>query len=248
MIWRLLLFALAVVVLVLWRMPATVLDSALAGASDGRLRLLDARGSVWSGSGTLASLSGDGRAAQPWLQGHWRTEFGGLASGWLGWWLREQDRTVAHLRFSAGGIELVSAELDTPLGPLLDSVPHPLARAGWRGATRLTTPGIRCDWLGACAGPARLVWTDAGVDLVPGRRFGDYELRATARGRSGTLSLRTLSGELRIDGEGSWNEQRRLRFDGRVEGPVEIVGRLPNVMDGIALPTDSPTVAEIRLR
>ncbi|MCB1895272.1 MAG: hypothetical protein KDF95_08415, partial [Rhodocyclaceae bacterium] len=87
-----------------------------------------------------------------------------------------------------------------------------------------------------------------GVDLVPGRLFGDYELSATARGKSGALDLRTLSGALRIDGRGGWTEHGRIFFDGRVEGPAEIVGRLPNVMDGIAYPTDSPTVAEIRLR
>ncbi|MCB1906267.1 MAG: type II secretion system protein N [Rhodocyclaceae bacterium] len=248
MAWRILLLVLALAVLGLWRMPATVLDRALAGSSDGRLRLLDAAGSVWSGSGTLASLSGDGRAAQPWLQGHWRAEFAGLLAGRVGWRLSERDDTVVHLQFTPGGIEIVSAALDTPLGPLLDSLPHPLARAGWRGAARLESPGIRCDWQGACTGPLRLTWIDAGVDLLPGRRFGDYELTATARGKAGSLIVRTLAGELRISGDGGWDERQRLRFDGRIEGPAEIVGRLPNVMDGIAFPTGSPEAADIRLR
>ena len=248
MIWRTLLFAAALGALVLWRMPATVLDRAVADATDGRLRLLDAHGTVWAGSGTFASLSGDGRAAQPWLQGRWHTEFGALATGRLGWRLDERGKTVLQLRLMPSGVEIVRADLDAPLRALLDSIPHPLARAGWRGAARLETPGIRCDWRGACNGPARLQWSDAGVDLVPGRRFGDYELNATARGNSGSLDLRTLSGELRIDGQGGWNERGRIFFDARVEGPAEIVGRLPNVMDGIAHPTDLPTVAEIRLR
>lgn len=245
---RVLAFAMALLALIAAWAPATLLDAALARASDGRLRILEAEGTLWSGHGTFASLSPDGRAAQPWLVGHWRAEFAQLAGGRLGWHLEQRGSTVLQLALSSGGVDILQADFDAPLKPLLDSIPHPLARAGWRGAAHLETPGWRCDWQGACEGSLRLTWLDAGVELVPGRRFGDYELSATARGHEGTLQLRTLSGELRIDGSGGWNAQGRPRFDGRVEGPVEIVSRLPNVMDGVAFPTDRPGVAEIRLR
>ncbi len=248
MMLRLSLFMLLLAGLLLAWAPASLLDAALARASDGRLRLLDASGSVWSGAGTFASLSSDGRAAQPWLEGHWRAEFGQLLAGRIGWRVSELDATVLQLRLAPDGIEVTEADLDAPLRPLLDSIPHPLARAGWRGSARLSTPGWRCGWRGECQGSALLTWIDAGVELVPGRRFGDYELAASARGRAGTLQLRTLAGELRIDGQGGWSENGRVRFEGRVEGPPEIVGRLPNVMDGIAFPTGKPGVAEIRLR
>lgn len=234
--------------LVLRSAPATLVDAALSSATDGRLRVLDARGSVWSGSGTFASLAADGRSAQPWLRGEWHTGLDALASGGLRWRLTENERTVVDLRLGAGGIDIGRMSFDAPLRALLDSVPHPVARAGWRGAIELASPGARCGWHGECTGTALLTWIGAGVDLVPERRFGDYELSIDADGRRGRFALRTIAGELRVDGAGGWEENGRPRFSGRVEGPAEIVGRLPNIMDGTVFPTADPAVAEIHLR
>lgn len=245
---RALAFATVLLVLIAIQAPATLLDAALARASDGRMRVLSAEGTLWAGQGTFASLSPDGRAAQPWLVGRWTAEFAELPGGRLGWRIGQSGRTVLRLAVASDGVEIVQADIDVPLKPLLDSIPHPLARAGWRGAAHLESPGWRCDWHRACDGRLRLTWLDAGVELVPGRRFGDYELTATARAHAGTLDLRTLAGDLRIEGSGGWDEHGHPRFDGRVEGPVDIVGRLPNVMDGVAFPTGQPGTAEIRLR
>ncbi|MCB1887701.1 MAG: type II secretion system protein N [Rhodocyclaceae bacterium] len=248
MILRLLVLALATAGLVLAWAPATLLDATLARVSDGRLRILGASGTVWRGEGTFASLTPDGRSAQPWLTARWQTEFAPLLAGGLGWRLVNRDATVLRLRATPGGLEVVEADFDAPLKPLLDSIPHPLARAGWRGAAHLQVPGWQCDWQGACDGRLKLTWLDAGVELVPGQRFGDYEVAAVARDRAISVDIRTLSGELKFDGSGQWQQGKRPRFDGTVEGPVEIVGRLPNVMDGVAFPTRNPAVAEIRLR
>lgn len=243
------LFLLAALLALLLRFaPATLLDRAVSAASQGRLRVLQAQGSLWNGHGVFASLAADGRSAQPWLPGEWHTEFDNLVGGVLGWRLSENHRTVLHLRIRGGGAELTELAVDAPLRALLDSIPHPLARAGWLGAVRLESPGWACDWLGACRGSLRLTWIGAGVELVPGRRFGDYELNAQARGKSGQLQVRTLSGELKIDGKGGWDENGRPRFSGRIMGPPEIVSRLPNVMDGVAIPTEDPAVVELELR
>ncbi len=245
---RLLVLAVATVGLTLAWAPATLLDAALARATEGRLRILGASGTVWRGAGTFASLTPDGRSAQPWLTARWQTEFATLLAGGLGWRLDSRQATVLRLRATVGGIEVIEADFDAPLKPLLDSIPHPLARAGWRGAAHLQTPGWRCDWQGACDGRLKLTWMDAGVELVPGQRFGDYELIAASHGTTGSLDIRTLGGELKVNGSGQWQLGTRPRFDGTIEGPVEIVSRLPNVMDGVAFPTRNPAVAEIRLR
>lgn len=249
MMLRLLVAALAMLLLLVAWAPATLLDAALQRATDGRLRILAASGSVWRGEGTFASLTPDGRAAQPWLTAGWDTEFGSLLTGALEWRLVERaGATVLRVRVRPGGVEVVEADIDAPLKPLLDSIPHPIARAGWRGAARLQIPGWQCDWQGQCEGRLKLAWQDAGVELVPGRRFGDYEITATAKGNAGTMDIHTLSGEVKVNGNGTWQQGKRPRFDGSVEGPVEIVGRLPNVMDGVAFPTRNPAIAEIRLR
>lgn len=245
---RVLFLAVALAVLALVRAPATLVDQVVAGATDGHLRVLQAEGSIWNGRGVFASLSADGRSAQPWLSGEWRAGLEHLLTGRLGWRLAENGRDVLRIELHPGGIDIVEVAFDAPLKPLLDSVPHPVARAGWRGAVRLTSPGWACDWQRACTGTARFTWIDAGVELVPGRRFGDYELSATARGDNGTLEVRTLSGDLMVDGEGGWDAAGHPRFAGRVQGPPEIVSRLPNVMDGVAFPTDDPAVAEVVLR
>lgn len=228
--------------------PATLLDALLGAASEGRMRILQASGSLWQGRGIFASLTPDGGSAQPWLDGAWRAEWDELATGRIGWRLEQADRVVLRLRLGAGGVELVEARLDLPLKSVLAAAPHPLARAGWRGAMRLDSPGMECDWQGQCRGSARALWTDAGLDIVPGQRFGDYELLASAHGRQGTLRLRTLGGALGLDGEGGWREDGRIHFEGLVRGDPEIVGRLPNVLDGVAFGTADPGLTRIVLR
>ena len=228
--------------------PGTLLDAGLSAVTDGRLRILHASGTLWSGEGTFASLTADGRSAQPWLSARWEAEFDQLTSGRLGWRLSESDRTVLRAQLGPDGAELSEAAFDAPLKALLDSVPHALARAGWHGSARLESPGWFCDWQRRCRGSLRLEWIDASADLVPGRRLGDYEVSATASGRSGRFSVRTMDGEIHLNGEGGWNDQGRPHFKGQVKGPAEIVSRLPNVMDGVAFATDDPGVAELVLR
>ena len=238
--WKRLLLVTALVLSIAVTMaPASLMDRVLARATDGRLRLMHTSGTVWHGSGVFVSLSPDGRSAQPWLSGTWASELD-LTGASIGWRLEEAGQTVLRVTLGPAGMSVTRAALDAPLRALLDSLPSPIARAGWRGVLRIESNGVTCGWNQECHGTARLTWLDAGVDLLPQQRFGDYEIDAEARGRLGSFEVNTLGGDIRIDGKGGWDAQGQPRFRGQVSGPAAIVGRLPNVMDGYAFPTADP--------
>ena len=243
--WKRTLFVIAFAVAIAVVMaPASLLDGVLADATGGRLRLMQSSGSVWHGSGIFVSLAPDGRSAQPWLAGSWASEFDFLSAS-VAWRLEEAEQIVLRITLDPRGVSISRAALDAPLRALLDSLPWPVARAGWRGVLRVDSNGIGCDWRQECHGNAQLTWLDAGVDLLPQQRFGDYEITAEATGRDGSFQVHTLGGDIRIDGQGGWSLDGQPRFSGEVSGPEAIVGRLPNVMDGHAFPTGDPQRVKI---
>ena len=233
---RILLVAALAIALATLVAPASLMDSLLANATEGRLRVMHTSGTLWHGKGLFVSLAADGRSAQPWLSGNWQSEFDPSAAR-IAWRLEEAGQIVLRLALEPRGISITRAALDTPLRALLDSLPSPIARAGWRGMLRIASEGIDCDWNQDCHGTAQLTWLDAGVDLLPQQRFGDYEVLARAEGHDGRFEVRTLGGEIRIGGKGGWSSDGRPYFHGEVSGPEAIVGRLPNVMDGYAFAT-----------
>lgn len=243
--WKRLLFVvLLAVAIIVVAAPASLMDVLLAKATGGRLRLMQTSGTLWHGSGVFVSLAPDGRSAQPWLSGNWASELD-LSSASIAWRLEEAELIVLRVALDPSGISVSRAAFDAPLRALLDSLPSPIARAGWRGVLRIESEGIGCNWRQECRGNAQLTWLDAGVDLLPQQRFGDYEITAEATGQDGRFRIRTLGGDIRIDGQGGWRLGGSPRFNGEISGPEAIVGRLPNVMDGYAFPTSDPKRVKI---
>ena len=60
--WGLGVFAAALIATLIVLAPATLIDARLERASDGRLRLAEAQGSLWSGAGWIEIRDADGRA------------------------------------------------------------------------------------------------------------------------------------------------------------------------------------------
>lgn len=239
---------LLIAVCVLATPPATMLDDALATASVGRLRVLSAHGSLWRGQGLVASVARDGHVARPCLAVAWETDFGELAQGGIAWQLSEGGRQILRLRLSPAGIELSDVRLEAPLGTLLAALPDRLARAGWRGWLQLTSPAWRCGWQGQCHGEARLLWSDAAVDILPGERLGDYEIIFKGINDGGEFGVRTLAGQPAISAQGGWRNGSDPHFVGEVRGRPIVVSRLPAMMYGIASPTADPSRVLIELR
>lgn len=238
---KLALFLLLGFALVLLRLPASLMDHVVASASDGRIRIAAAEGSFWRGSGTLATSDGQRRlrAMRPLT---WR--FGATGSA-LSLQLGEQGRPLAQLLFSVSGADLSGLDLDLPAALIADAIPHPAARVGWRGNAQFSAPAIACDWQGLCNGELRITWRDAGVDIVPGQRFGDYLLTLRLIGKRTALELDTVTGSIRVAGRGELNRNGTGSFAGTVEGDPEIVDRIPNIMDHNAARGGKPGMIRI---
>lgn len=226
-----LLVVLAVFVLVagilVVRAPAQLMAVALDHVSDGRLQLAAAEGRWWRGTGLLAVPDRRGTL----------TAFRQLAwvlageGGQLVLTLGEHGQRQAQLRIGLGGFRVDAAGLALPVPLLAGLSSHAAARAGWNGVLQVASDGVNCDWSGACDGQATLVWQHAAADLFPAQPLGTHRIALLGQGARWQVTVATLDGDIRINGQGSFAQDGAASFDGIIEGPPELVGRLPNILD-----------------
>lgn len=185
----------------------------------GPIRLVNAEGTLWNGSGMLA-LS-DGRRANL-LPGRvvWRAEPVALFSGRLALRLQhpalDGEVRVAFdgrvLRIEPGGAVLP--------GTLLVAVGAPFNTVKPGGTLRL-----RWDTLAVARdgfeGRATLDWEDAQSALSTVAPLGHYRVTAEGHGARGEAQLATLGGPLLLEGRGSV-ENGVIRFSGTAEAVPEM--------------------------
>lgn len=227
------------------RPPAGLMDALIDRASGGRMRLALPEGSFWHGRGLLASSDGQ-RTLRAWRPVEWRVR-PSLATASLRLEFGEHGHTQLAVTLAATGMRLDTLALDLPIGAITAGMAHTVAKAGWRGSLDLGSPGLVCGWDGVCEGSLRARWLSAGLDIIPERPLGDHEITLRAYGQTFEVGVATLAGELRIDGSGRIDAQRRFNFTGFVEGPPELVDRMPNVMERNATLTDQPGRVRISL-
>jgi general secretion pathway protein N len=224
----------------LWRAPATLVDTLLKAVSDDRLRLADAQGTVWSGGGTFVRRQSDGTAIA-WMPLAWQFMPSALLEGALGWRGTPDSGLQGELRVGVSGYALEGVSTRANADTVLPLLPGPIAKLGWQGELRLQGAHWQCAWTGLCTGRLQLDWVDAQVALLPQQRLGDYEVTLVARqeGKSGQLlafEVRTLTGALKVEGEGSLSGQGGLAFEGRLRGPQHIQEVIPSMAYGYARP------------
>ncbi len=201
--------------------PATLVDSGLRRASEGRLRLAEAQGTLWAGTGQLEILDTGRRfgvaRALAWrilpaslLRGHVTLELGiGL--------------DAAGKRFPVTGswsqIEIADADINLPAAVLGLALPK-LAPLGLTGEVLLHVTRLAITRTGV-QGNATLQWRSAGSTLTPIAPLGDYELRIDTEGSRVRASLRTLQGPIQLDGNGAWANGGRPAFAATARVPVE---------------------------
>lgn len=216
-----LIFGLAVV-------PAQYADAALAQATQGRMRLAQAEGTLWSGSARLVLT--DGGATDPagaaGLRAPVDAPLAGVAiPGRLEWKIRALPLLVgqidAQLRFDplarpvrvhgswrqvridAGAIELPSVELGRLGSPWNTVRPAGALRLSWENLV------LRPEGLD---GRARIELRDASSAMTPVRPLGSYRIDVVGRRGRAELSLATIDGSLRLQGNGHFDANRGLRF------------------------------------
>jgi len=195
--------------------PATLLDARLAAASGGRLRLTDARGTVWSGQGVLELRDGAGRAgfAAPLA---WRLGARSLLEARLVYGVRTGNPASRFkVALAPRRVEVEDADLRFPAQALGLAVPQ-LAVLELRGELRLHAARLSAGSR-YLAGDATLVWRDAASALASIAPLGDYELRLEGTGDTVSATLRTLDGPLHLEGRTGWTLGTRPALAARAE-------------------------------
>ena len=213
--------------------PATLLDASLQRASHGRLRLAEAQGTLWSGSGQIEIRDSGGRTGvaksfvwrvvpESLLRAHLVCEVG------LG-----QSGKLFPVTISLSRIELANADISLPAAVLGLGVPK-LAPLGLTGDVliHVASLSIARDTM---EGNATLQWRGAGSTLTPVSPLGDYEVRLDAEGRTVHAFLRTIEGPLQLDGEGSWTQGNNPAFLAMARVPPEHQDQLAPLLRLIAV-------------
>jgi len=183
--------------------PATLIDARLERASDGRLRLAEAQGSLWSGAGWIEIRDAHGRAGVA-KRLAWRVLPGSLLRGRL---MAEVELGQAAkpfpLTISLSRIEIADAGISLPAAALGLGIPR-LAPLRLSGDVLVKISHLSLEH-GRMHGDATLQWRGAGSALTPVSPLGEYEVRFKAAGPAVHAALSTLQGPLELDGKGAWS-------------------------------------------
>jgi len=167
----------------------------------GRLRLIDARGTVWIGSAMLG-LS-DGRQVML-IPGRlsWKIDLAALASGRV-------TADISHpalaaplaVSLAATSIALKAGQAELPAA-LLAALGAPFNTVRPGGALSLRWTNIELKG-GALAGNLQIDWREAQSALSKVAPVGSYRLQVTGAGDTARVQLDTLRGPLRLQGSGT---------------------------------------------
>lgn len=183
--------------------PATLIDARLQAASEGRLRLAEARGSLWAGAGWIEVRDAQGKAGVA-RRIEWRVLPGALLRARLAAQVTlEQAARPFQVSLSTARLEITDAALQVPAAAIGLAAPA-LAPLRLAGEVRVHVAQLSLE-RGAMHGEATLQWRGAGSALTPIAPLGDYEVRFKAAGTTVHGALRTLEGPLELEGAGNWS-------------------------------------------
>ena len=190
---------LAVVVTAAARAPAVWIADWLQ--SHGRLRMVDARGTVWSGSAMIGVSDGrqvlliPGRIS-------WKIGLAAIASGRV-------MAEVAHpslpaplaVSLTTRSITVKAGQSELPAALLVAlGTPFNTIRPGGALGVRWTDLEIKD---GTLAGGLQIEWREAQSALSPVAPLGSYRLQIAGAGDTARVQLDTLRGPLRLQGSGT---------------------------------------------
>ena len=217
--------------------PGTLVDAGLQRASNGRLRLAQAQGTIWAGSGLLEIRDvGDRNAIARDVS--WRVLPESLLRGHL---VCEVvlDRAVRQIpvTISFSQVEVGDADINLPAAALALAEPR-LKPLRLSGEVLLHTTNLSVG-RGGMRGNAVLQWRAASSAFSPVSPLGSYELRLDGQGDVVRAVLSTLQGPLQLDGLGSWTNGRAPEFSATMRVPPQYQESLTPLLRLISVQRDA---------
>jgi general secretion pathway protein N len=214
--------------------PATLVDAGLKRASNGKLGIAEARGTIWSGAGRLEWHDAERRNGV-FQDTAWRFLPQSLLLGHATWEIElSQSSNRFPVTISPSQLEVTDARITLPGAVLGLAVPR-LAPLELRGEVFLHITHVTIGSGGPLKGDAELLWRGASSTLAPVAPLGDYELRVTSEGAAGHAVLRTLQGPLQLDGKGSWPGGATPAFLATARVPAQLQQQLAPLLRLIAV-------------
>ena len=242
----LIIFALAFILTLIIRAPATLLNGWVQDASYGRLVLANSDGTVWQGSGTLAVPK---RAGGFITLGalHWDVALLPLSSGKLKIMLRwdeTPEATPTEVIASPNRIELNHLQAILPAATMGEVSPL-IEPAQLQGHLQIRSDHFVITPNGA-AGAASADWLNAGSALSAVNPLGKYHLGFNGAGERLQIVLTTTSGALVLEGQGDWSRTQGLNFNGKARAAVGQQESLAALLAHLG-PQESPGVHTLTL-
>lgn len=221
--------------------PATWLDALASLATGGKLRLAQASGSIWQGSGRLVwADTGETAEARLSLAGvalpgrvHWRLSPLPLVLGLVEASVRADGMagevalqgSFSELRLGNGRLDLPRIELGALGSPWNTVRPAGAVSLSW---SSVTLSASRFE------GSVAIELREVASALSPVRPLGSYRIDVQGQGTQALITMRTLDGALALSGQGSASA-RGFSFlarahpsrpdDTRLQGLLGLVGQ-----------------------
>ena len=217
--------------------PAAWLGYAVANASNGRVVLNDAQGSIWQGSAQLVLSGGSGSRDATTLPGRiqWRVRPSlpmNLQASLEADCCTAQAIQILIAPRLKGVTAVVQPSQSTWPATLLTGLGAPFNTIDLQATLKFNTQTLTITWLGQqfnLDGQAQLDALDASTRLSTLRPVGSYRVNLQG-GATPTLSLQTLSGSLLLSGTGEFS-RNRWHFNGEASAVPNAEAALSNFLD-----------------
>lgn len=220
--------------------PARVIDQLIIDQTNNGLRLHSPTGTIWNGSGELAYRSNNELSETPFLPVRWSFDFSAIMQLKLEWRLDSYGKKIGTAAIDMRGIEIKHLDVQLPVNALLFPTDQPLSSLGLNGDLNIEATSWRCNLNNVCLGSANIKWESASSSLFPGRKFGNYNLTASANDDGININIKTSKGEVNAQGIGKINYTGATTFNGTVRGDEDFLKRLPAVAKDHAQPSATP--------
>jgi general secretion pathway protein N len=207
-------------------------------ARTGHLQLVDARGTIWSGSARLMLTAGAGSREQAMLPERieWsvRSAAMGLRLSLMARCCMSEPMALSlSLVRGMPQLNLTQHQSIWPADPLA-ALGTPLNTLKFAGRLRFQTDGLQWNWgagVVSVQGRANLELQDLASALSTLKPMGHYRL-AFEGGQNPHFTLSTVEGALQLKGQGQW-QAGRLRFTGHASaqpGSEEVLNNVLNIV------------------